>query len=317
MRPLAYKDVFPVLREAMPLTAQTRSAKVAVLGGTGFIGGRIVRGLVESGYSVRCGVHRTQPPQEEGNIRYLRCDSADTVGLRALFSGMDVVISAVGLTTGSGHNSWKTYLKQNVDSSLAVLQACREAGVKRLIYIGTQAAHEAAEGRYGYSKHLGEKAVEASDLDWVVLKPGQVIGQKGLVNTLYALSTLMPMFPVLAGTPRNLELVGVDEIAEFIMSAIEDFGAYRRQVIHLGSEQRLNFAELLELLWKKKGKRPMLVMELPRVYFRVALKLAGLVGIRVPLTEQVMEGLYTPLPAGPVKTRRCNEAPAVVLDKYL
>lgn len=318
MRPLAYQDVYPVLREAMPLGAAPRAAKVAVLGGTGFIGGRVVRALVEAGYAVRCGAHRVAPPQEEdGFITYVRCDSADPASLAELVKGVDVVVYAAGLTTASGHSPWKTYLEQNVDSSLAVVRACREAGVRRLIYLGSQAAHAAAEGRYGYSKHLAERAVECSGLDWVLLKPGQVIGQKGLVNTLFALSTLMPVFPVLAGTPANLELVGVDEIAAYIIRLIEDPSLEPCQVVHLGSAQRLDFGQLLELLWKRKGKRPKLVVRLPRWCFSLGVGAASLLGLRVPLTGQVMDGLYTPLPPEAPARRACDEAPMRVLERYL
>ncbi|MCP4515876.1 MAG: hypothetical protein GY824_11690, partial [Delftia sp.] len=62
LKPLAYREVHPVLREAQALTTRRPSLKVAVLGSTGFIGGRIVRHFVEQGYTVRGSV-RSQWPQ--------------------------------------------------------------------------------------------------------------------------------------------------------------------------------------------------------------------------------------------------------------
>jgi nucleoside-diphosphate-sugar epimerase len=318
MRPLPFKDVNPVLREAMPLTAERPPQRVAVLGGSGFIGARIVRGLAEAGFRVRCGVRRALPPREEGSaVDFVLCDSSNAGSLESLFEGQDAVVYAAGLTTASGHQSWNTYLRQNVESTLNVELACRKVGVKTLVYLGSQAAHEGAEGRYGVSKHLGEKIVEASSLDWVVLKPGQVIGQKGLVNTLFGLSALLPVFPVLGNTPRNLELVGVDEIAAFVMKVIRDPSGYTSQIIHLGSEERLSFSELLELLWERKKKRPPLVVHLPRWFFSIAVRSLRLVGIKVPLTAQVLDGIYTPLPSGGVSRRECNRKPSQVLADYL
>jgi nucleoside-diphosphate-sugar epimerase len=317
LKPLAYREVHPVLREAQSLTTQRRSLRVAVLGGTGFIGGRIVRHLVEQGYTVRGSVRRQRPLQDAGSLlELLPCDAADADALTDFLQGQDVVIFAAGLTTASGEGGWTDYLDANVSVTLKLIQACRQAGVKRLIYLGSQAAHPKAEGRYGVSKHLGEIAIEACDLDWLLLKPGQVIGAKGLVNTLYGLSNLLPVFPVLGGTPANLELVGVDEIAAYIQKALEEPDQHSRRTVQLGSSRRLRFDELLELLWTQKGKRPFLVLKLPRWFFAVATKGAAVFGIRVPLTSQVLDGIYTPLPENTCG-RACDDAPEAVLGRYL
>lgn len=317
LKPLAYKDVHPVVREAQALTTRRPPLRVAVLGGNGFIGGRIVRRLVEQGYTVRGSVRGQRPLLDAGSLlELLPCDAADMDALTDFLQGQDAVIFAAGLTTASGQSGWKDYLDANVGITLNLIQACRQAGVKRLVYLGSQAAHPAAEGRYGVSKHLGELAVQACDLDWLLLKPGQVIGAKGLVNTLYGLSNLLPVFPVLGGTPANLELVGVDEIAAYIQTALEQPDQHSRRTVQLGSSHRLRFDELLGLLWTQKGKRPLLVMKLPRWFFAVATKVAAVIGIRVPLTNQVLDGIYTPLPEY-VCGRECDDAPEVVLGRYL
>jgi nucleoside-diphosphate-sugar epimerase len=226
------------------------------------------------------------------------------------------VVFAAGLTTASGHGDWKDYLDANVGVTLNLIKACRQAGVKRLIYLGSQAAHPSAEGRYGVSKQLGELAVEACDLDWLLLKPGQVIGTRGLVNTLYGLSNLLPFFPVLGGTPANLELVGVDEIAAYVQAALEHPAQHTQRTVQLGSSRRLSFDALLELLWTSKGRRPPLVLKLPRWFFALAVKAAAIIGIRVPLTSQVLDGIYTTLPECSYG-RACDEEPEVVLARYL
>ncbi len=317
LKPLAYREVHPVLREAQALTTRRPSLKVAVLGSTGFIGGRIVRHFVEQGYTVRGSVRSQWPQQDAGSLlELIPCDATDADALTDFLQGQDVAIFAAGLTTASGHGDWKDYLEANVDVTLTLIQSCRQAGVKRLVYLGSQAAHPEAEGRYGVSKYLGELAIESSDLNWLLLKPGQVIGAKGLVNTLYGLSNLLPVFPVLGGTPANLELVGVDEIAAYIQNALEQPDQHSRGTVQLGSSRRLRFDELLELLWVQKDKRPLLVLKLPRWFFAGATKAAALLGIRVPLTSQVLDGIYTPLPEN-VSERACDDAPETVLGRYL
>jgi hypothetical protein len=104
------------------------------------------------------------------------------------------------------------------------------------------------------------------------------------------------------------------------VTLLEDQGGiYERKIIYCGSEKRLSLEELLSLLWKRRGKRP-LVFHVPRLLLLLDSRMARMVGIRIPLTPQVLEGIYTPLPVMPYTeniVRSCNEDPMVVLDKYL
>jgi nucleoside-diphosphate-sugar epimerase len=320
-KPRPFAGVIPALREALAERNGLRREKVALLGASGFIGGRILRQLLHEGFRVRCGVHRVGFGDDIGDaFECVSCDTSDSDSLKSFFRGQDMVLYAAGLTTAQGEHSWGEYLKANARDVVNVAVACKEAGIKKLIFLGSQASHKHAVGRYGVSKYLGEKIVSFSDTPWVILKPGQVIGTKGLVNTLYALSTLLPIFPVPAGTPKNLELVGVDDLAAFIVTLMEDQGGiYERKIIYCGSEKRLSLEELLSLLWKRRGKRP-LVFHVPRLLLLLGARMAHLVGIRIPLTAQVLEGIYTPLPVMPHTeniVRSCNEDPMAVLDKYL
>jgi nucleoside-diphosphate-sugar epimerase len=320
-KPRPFAGVIPALREALAERNGLRREKVALLGASGFIGGRSLRKLIQEGFRVRCGVHRVGFGDEIGDaFECVSCDTSDNNSLKSFFRGQDIVLYAAGQTTAQGERSWGEYLKANALDIVNVIAACKEAGVKKLIFLGSQASHEHAIGRYGVSKYLGEKIISLSDTPWVILKPGQVIGTNGLINTLYALSRLLPIFPVPAGTPKNLELVGVDDVAAFIVTLMEDqSGIYERKIIYCGSEKRLSLEELLSLLWKRRGKRP-LVFYVPRFLLLLGSRIAHLVGIRIPLTAQVLEGIYTPLPVMPHTeniVRSCNEDPRVVLDKYL
>lgn len=319
--PQPFQKISPALREVLGYAEVRKKEKIALLGASGFIGGRILKHLIEEGYALRCGIHRMPLLVEETqNVQFKVCDTSDAASLVSFFEKQDIVIYAAGLTTAHGAKDWKEYLTENVASAINVIDACRRAEVKKLIFLGSQASHEHATGKYGISKYLGEKVVAGSDVLWTILKPGQVIGQKGLVNTLYGISKLLPVFPMLAHTPKNLELVGVDEIAQFIKDIIEDTGKkYERKIIYLGSETRLNFRELLELLWKKQGKRPF-VVPLPRWFFAVSSALLRRFGIIIPLTRDVLDGIYTPMPNAVFFQdiiRACNDDPQIILMKYL
>lgn len=320
-QPMPFREVFSVLREAEREAAPIRHKEVAVVGGTGFIGSAIVKHLLGSGFRVRCGVHRIRPFSSDENVlSFVDVDTGDVASLRSFFRGCDTAIYAAGLTTAHGSKGWNEYLTANALHAVNVVEAAKTENVKRLIFLGSQASHERATGRYGVSKYIGERAASLADLSWTILKPGQVIGRGGLVNTLYGISSLLPVFPMPSRTPQNLELIGVDAFARFVAEAVGDRqGRFDRKIVYCGSSKRLSLADLLEMLWKRSGKRPF-VVGVSRSVFFWGTRFARLLGIRLPLTQEVLDGMYTPLP--PVAfsadvVRVCDEDPAAVLARYL
>lgn len=109
--------------------------RILVLGATGFIGGQIARGGHAEGWEVH-GLRRQ--PDAVGAIGDLpvtwhRGDLADRESLMAAMQGCEVVFHAAGYAPGT-ERSIPRALRQGVDGMRNVLEAARQAGVKRVIY---------------------------------------------------------------------------------------------------------------------------------------------------------------------------------------
>ncbi|MDO8600285.1 MAG: NAD(P)-dependent oxidoreductase [bacterium] len=319
--PMSFRSVFPVLREAAEEAPSSSQKEVVVIGGTGFIGSIIVKHLLRNGFRVLCGIHRIHPPAPENSaLSFQKADTGSIDSLRALFKNHDAVLYAAGLTTAHGTQGWLEYLRTNALHVANVLEAAKAEGMQKIIFLGSQASHENAHGRYGVSKYIGERMVVLSDCSWTILKPGQVIGQKGLVNTLYGISNLLPVFPIPGGTPRNLELVGVDRLGEFAVEILRDTGKrYDKKIVYCGSRERLSLEDLLRMLWQRSGKKPF-TFGVPRDMLRWSARASRVLGIRLPLTDEVLDGIYTPLPDTVFSSeviRACDEDPKKVLETYI
>lgn len=109
--------------------------KVLVLGATGFIGGHIALAALEHGWSVR-GLRRV--PGAIGHVgsapvEWIGGDLDRPVGLRAAFEGMKLVFHAAGYYPQSGRPV-AAQVAGAVRQTRAVIDACLQAGVKRLVY---------------------------------------------------------------------------------------------------------------------------------------------------------------------------------------
>src|SRR5262249_387345 len=186
----------PFFPEAAVLKNGVFSGSVAVIGASGFIGSTIAKNISDHGRKVRCGIHQSPFPFEnieESNIEFVSCDTANRDALRVFFNNQKAVIYAGGLTTAHGEKSWEDYLKVNTEQVINFVGLTPEEGIKSLIFLASQAP---PHGKYGYSKSLGEAAVATSDLDYTILKPGLVVGNKSLAAMIIKFVNIFPIFPL-------------------------------------------------------------------------------------------------------------------------
>jgi len=115
-------------------------ASAFVTGGSGFIGGRLIERLVADGYGVRA-LARSDRAAERVRARGAepeRGDLADPSPMRAGALGCELAFHAAA-TLGD----WGTpeeFRRGNVEGTSNALTACSEAGVRRFVHVGTEAA---------------------------------------------------------------------------------------------------------------------------------------------------------------------------------
>ena len=120
-------------------------AKYLVTGGAGFIGSHIVHELLARGESVRIADDFSTGRRENvpsGQVDLVEGDLADiTVAHRAV-AGCEFVIhqAAIPSVPRSVHDPLRSH-RANVDATLNVLLAARDAGVKRLVFAGSSSAY--------------------------------------------------------------------------------------------------------------------------------------------------------------------------------
>ncbi len=290
---------------------------VAVLGASGFIGSKIVQTLSSRGLQVRCGVHHSPLPLEnleEANIERVQCDTSRPISLKEFLQDQRMVVYAGGLTTAHGRKSWEDYLRANVFEVINLISSMRSAGVKRIVFLASQAP---ARGKYGFSKALGELLIRTSGLDYTILKPGLVVGDRGLVAMLYKLVRLAPVFPLPSDTPLNTELVDVDAISDSVAGIAEDKTRhYSSKTIYLGSSTPVSFEYVVRTI-SGLSKKKTLFVPLPRFSFAL-LSYVGSVLPFFPFNKEIFEGIYRQkddiLPGA---LRLADEEPETVFQRHI
>ena len=111
-----------------------------VTGGSGFIGGHLVSRLVRRGASVRALARSERSAEKVAALgaEPVRGDLDDLDAIRAGAEGCELAFHAAAAVREWGPR--EAFVRANVTGTENVLRGCREAGVRRLVHVGTEAA---------------------------------------------------------------------------------------------------------------------------------------------------------------------------------
>ncbi len=236
---------------------------VLLTGATGFVGGQILSQLLQQDYRVRCLVrersHHALPDDDRiepvvGNVTSPEeCLQAAT-GCRA-------AIHLVGIIRQKGSN---TFQKVHVEGTRNVVEACRQAGVRRFIHMSADQADPASHLPYARTKGLAEEVVQKSDLEWTIFRPTLIIGRNGefLQQMLMLVKPCWKPIPVIGDGHYIVQPIGVDEVARLFVGCIPLEQA-KGKTYNLAGAKAMTFDNFMDKLSQAVCGRRRIKMHVP------------------------------------------------------
>lgn len=243
---------------------------VLVIGGSGFIGRHLVAALAARGIRV------TVPSRQRERAKHLitlptvdvvAAGVSDTRTLGRLVEGRDAVINLVGILHGRrgraderGPNDYgPDFARAHVELPQAIVSACRERGVRRVLHVSALGAAPDAPSEYLRSKGIGERAMlAAEDLEATLFRPSVVFGPEDAFLNLFArLAALSPVL-ALACPEAKFQPVFVGDVVRAMLAALEDAdGAGKR--FDLCGPKVYTLRELVRFVCEATGRRRLIV----------------------------------------------------------
>jgi nucleoside-diphosphate-sugar epimerase len=212
-----------------------------VTGGSGFIGGKLVERLVGEGTIVRALARSEDSARRvEGlGAEAVRGDLGDRASLAAGAAGAEVSFHLAAHLGEWG--AWEDFERGNVEGTRNALAGCEEAGVRRFVHCGTEAALMAGEplvhvdetaplrpdspAPYPATKAKAEQAVRAASregFETVVLRPRFVWGEGDTTLLPNMVETVRKGGWAWVGGGRNVtDTAHVDNVVEGLLLAAE------------------------------------------------------------------------------------------------
>lgn len=158
--------------------------RVFLTGGSGFVGGAVLRKLLQQGYGVNALVHR-EPLDQQGDVRSIRGELFDAAALDAGMADAQAVIHLVGIIEENVQRGI-TFDRMHVEGSRQVIDAASRAGVRRFVLMSANGVRPDAVSNYHQSKWRAETYLRESGLDWTIFRPSMIHGAGGAFTEMLA-----------------------------------------------------------------------------------------------------------------------------------
>ncbi len=228
--------------------------KIVLIGGSGFLGQFLVRAFAAQGHH---SLVLSRSPEQanrislEKNTRLARADVYSPDELVRYFEGAGAVVSMAGILNEKGSDG-RGFHKVHVELLEGIVQACRDAGVSRLLHVS---ALNAGSGESYYLRTKGEAEDllrAADDLDVTIFQPSVIFGPgDGFFNRFAELLRFAPVLP-LACPGSRLQPVYAGDVARVMAASLADPAQIGR-TLQLGGPRDYTLIELVRWTAKTLG----------------------------------------------------------------
>ncbi len=228
--------------------------KILVTGGSGFLGSHVAEALSAAGHAVTIFDAAPSPWLLDGQTMVVG-DILDADALAAAVSGVEVVFHFAALADiGHTQRDPLNTARINILGTLGLLEAARQAGVRRFVFASSVYVFSKTGSFYGVSKQSCERFIEMYrsefGLDYTILRYGSLYGRRaGSTNVIHqmvydALNRQEISYP---GTGEEIrEYIHVRDAAALSVEILEE--AYANRHLVLTGTERFRVREIMQMI---------------------------------------------------------------------
>lgn len=248
------------------MTATPDERLLLVTGASGYIGGRLVRALHDGGARVRCLARRPDEARARlaAGVEVVGGDVLDPASLAAALAGVHTAYYLVHAMANA-----EAFAAEESAGAANFARAAREAGVRRMVYLGGLAGDGALSSHLASRHHVG-RLLRESGVPTVELRASVILGSGSLSFEL--VRALVERLPVLV-TPRWVrqltQPIAVDDVIAYLVAAA-DVAIEGSTIVEIGGADRVSYEGLMREYAAQRRLR--------RVFVRVPVLTPGLSG---------------------------------------
>lgn len=246
--------------------------RVAVTGGTGYVGPAVVKEMLAEGHEVVVVEHsRPAPVPDHPRLTRVKGDVRDRASLEKAFAGCDAVAHLVAILREDPKRG-VTFQSVHVEGTRNVVEAAKAVGVRRILQMSANDA-DLRSTPYFETKWQLEGIVKGSGLQWTIFRPSFVSGTRepggdgkaasrgtdeSFDETFARVVDKSPVLPSFGGGRFEIQPVSRRNVAQAFARALTRPESIGRTYVLVGPE-RMTWNAYLRRLARLRGKRRPLV----------------------------------------------------------
>jgi uncharacterized protein YbjT (DUF2867 family) len=243
--------------------------RIAIFGGTGFVGGYLVDSLVAAGHQpsllVRAGSEGKVRHRDK--VRIVTGDVGDTGSVAGTLKDCDAAIYNIGIIREFPSRG-VTFRAMQYEGAMRVIEAAEDAGVKRFLLMSANGVR--ADGtEYQQTKYLAERFLAQSELQYTIFRPSVIFGEpRGCMEFCTQLRDEMIRPPIpapnfyMGSSPTeggfSMSPVHVRDVAESFTRSLENEETFGKTYVLCGPEA-LPWPVIIRRIAAASGRRKLIV----------------------------------------------------------
>lgn len=235
---------------------------VTVFGGSGFLGGQVVRALARKGLRVRVAVrnpgrgYRLRMLGDVGQIEVVQANVRNPASVARALDGAEAVVNAVGVLFEVGRQKFQSL---HVMGARTIAEAAAARGITDFVQISAIGADADSPAKYARTKAEAEAVVREIIPTAVILRPSVVFGQEDhFFNAFAALAQMSPFLPLIGGGGTRFQPVYVGDVAAAVAAALTN-PDHAGKTFELGGPTAHTFRALMELVLSETHRQRLLL----------------------------------------------------------
>jgi uncharacterized protein YbjT (DUF2867 family) len=264
---------------------------IYITGGTGFLGSHIVKRLIAEGHEVRVLIRNRERAENEGrlaglSVEWVHGDVTNPASLPESLEGVDQIIHTAAIAIEKGRS---TYEEVNYQGTVNLVDAAKQAGIKRFVNISQLGADPDLPYRFLASKGRAQAYVAQSGLDWTAFRPSVIWGPEDEFANIFArLVPITPIiFPIVGGEEARFQPVWVEDVASSAIAALNDPTTIEKE-FELGGPEVLTLEQIERRVMEAIDANRMM-LHFPMPFLRIAVKVMELALPNPPVTSSLLE----------------------------
>lgn len=232
------------------------NSTILLTGATGYVGGRLLPLLEARGERVRCLVRQPKNLGEGTSLaaEIVQGDVLDSDSLVEAFEGVDTAYYLVHSMGASG-----SFEDRDRVAARNFAHAARDAGVRRIIYLGGLGDDDEQLSPHLRSRHEVGKILKESGCTVIEFRASIVIGSGSLSFELVrALVQRLPVMICPKWVGVQTQPIAIEDLLAYLLAALDWDGSDSR-VFEIGGPDRVSYGEIMREWARQRGLRRWLI----------------------------------------------------------